>query len=356
MSRQLSLAEDRMETRRHSLVGFGEVLLRLNPPGAERLRQANAFEVRFTGAEANVGVSLANFGLRAYVVTKVPDNELGQACLDYLRRFGLNTDHAAIGGSRLGVFYLESGASQRPSKVIYDRAGSAFAESGPGDYDWDTILHDKDWLHFSGTAPALGPGVVQALEEGLATARRLGIMTSCDLNYRAKLWSPEEAGRVMSRLMPSVDLLLGNEEDAEKVFGIHAEGSDATSGTLVVDSHKTVAVQLATRFGFRFVATTLRESISASANRWAGLLYDGDRHYASRQYLIDPIVDRVGGGDSFAGGLIYGLVSGFGPQETVDFAAAASCLKHSVPGDFNLASVAEVKALVAGNETGRVQR
>jgi len=345
-----------VDATKGAFVGFGEVLLRLNPPGPERFRQANAFEVRYSGAEANVGVSLANFGFPAFAVTKVPDTELGQACLDYLRRFGLNTDHAAIGGRRLGIFYLESGASQRPSKVIYDRAHSSFAESGPGDYDWDTILRDKGWLHFSGTAPALGPGVVQALEEGLATAKRLGIMTSCDLNYRAKLWSPEEAGRVMSRLMPSVDLLLGNEEDAGKVFGIHAQGSDVASGTLVVDSHKAVAVQLAARFGFRFVATTLRESISASANRWAGLLYDGDRHYVSRQYLIDPIVDRVGGGDSFAGGLIYGLVSGFGPQETVDFAAAASCLKHSIPGDFNLASLAEVKALVAGNETGRVQR
>jgi 2-dehydro-3-deoxygluconokinase len=339
-----------------SFVGFGEVLLRLNPPGPERFRQANAFEVRYSGAEANVGVSLANFGLQAFAVTKVPDTELGQACLDYLRRFGLNTDLAARGGGRLGIFYLETGASQRPSKVIYDRAGSSFAASGPGDYDWDTILRDKAWLHFSGTAPALGPGVVQALEEGLAAARQRGITTSCDLNYRARLWTPEEAGRVMSRLMPSVDLLLGNEEDAEKVFGIRAHGSDAASGTLVVDSYKTVAVQLAARFGFKFVATTLRESISASANRWAGLLYDGDRHYLSRQYLIDPIVDRVGGGDSFAGGLIYGMLTGLGAQETVDFAAAASCLKHSVPGDFNLASVAEVNALIAGDATGRVQR
>ena len=339
-----------------SFVGFGEVLLRLNPPGAERLRQAGSFEVRYSGAEANVGVSLANFGLAAFAVTKVPDTDLGQACLDYLRRFGLNTDYAVRGGGRLGIFYLETGASQRPSKVVYDRAGSSFASSGPGDYDWDAILRDKAWLHFSGTAPALGPGVVQALEEGLALARQRGITTSCDLNYRAKLWTPEEAGRVMSRLMPSVDLLLGNEEDAEKVFGIRARGSDAAAGTLVVDSHKTVAVQLASRFGFRFVATTLRESISASANRWAGLLYDGDRHYLSRQYLIDPIVDRVGGGDSFAGGLIYGLLTGLGLQETVEFAAAASCLKHSVPGDFNLASVAEVNALVAGDATGRVQR
>jgi 2-dehydro-3-deoxygluconokinase len=345
-----------MDVTRGSFVGFGEVLLRLNPPAPERFRQANSFEVRYSGAEANVGVSLANFGVRASAVTKVPDNELGQACLDYLRRYGVNTDHVVVGGDRLGVFYLETGAAQRPSKVIYDRARSAFAESGPGDYDWDTILRGKDWLHFSGTAPALGPGVVQTLEEGLSKARQLGITTSCDLNYRAKLWSQEEASRVMNRLMPSVDVLLGNEEDAGNVFGIHGQGSDATSGVLVVDSYKSVAVQLVTRFGFKSVATTLRESISASANVWAGLLYDGDRHYVSRQYLIDPIVDRVGGGDSFAGGLIYGMLSGLDGQETVDFAAAASCLKHSVPGDFNLASAAEVEALAAGDATGRIQR
>jgi 2-dehydro-3-deoxygluconokinase len=346
----------KMDSRGKAMIAFGEVLLRLSPPGVERFRQAHTFDVRYSGAEANVAVSLVNFGLSAYAVTMVPPNEVGQACLDHLRRFGVNTDHVSLGGDRLGIYYLETGASQRPSKVIYDRSHSSFAESGPKDYDWDKILRDKDWLHFSGTAPALGSGVVSALEEGLSTARKLGVTVSCDLNYRAKLWSPEQAGRVMSRLMPSVDLLLGNEEDAEKVFGIRADGSDVSGGKLDLDAHKAVAAQLADRFGCRYVATTLRESISASANRWAGLLYDGDRHYVSRQYLIDPIVDRVGGGDSFAGGLIYGMLSGLGPQATVEFAVAASCLKHSVVGDFNLASASEVAALVAGDATGRVQR
>ena len=338
------------------MVAFGELLLRLNPPGQQRIRQAESFELRYTGAEANVAVSLVNFGMSAYAVSKVPDNEVGRSCLDHLRRFGVNVDHVRFGGERLGLFYLETGASQRPSRVIYDRAHSAFAESGPEDYDWDEILRDKDWLHFSGTAPALGTGVVRALEEGLEAAKRRRITVSCDLNYRAKLWSPEEAGRVMTGLMPLVHVLFGNEEDAEKVFGIRAGGSDVAGGKLVVESHKVVADQLAHRFGLKYVATTLRESISASANRWAGLLFDGEQHYLSRQYLIDPIVDRVGGGDAFAAGLIYGLLSGLDPQACVEFAAAASCLKHSIVGDFNVASVPEVAALVAGDATGRVQR
>ncbi len=345
-----------MDVRRKAVVAFGELLLRLNPPGQQRIRQADRFELRYTGAEANAAVSLVNFGLSAFAVSKVPDNDLGRSCVDHLRRYGVNTDHVRFGGDRLGLFYLESGASQRPSRVIYDRAHSAFADSGPADYDWDEILRDKDWLHFSGTAPALGSGVVSALEAGLAAARDRGITVSCDLNYRAKLWKPEEAGRVMGRLMPFVDVLFGNEEDAEKVFGIRAGGSDVAGGKLVVDSHKAVAEQLADRFGLRYVATTLRESISASANRWAGMLFDGSRHYLSRQYLIDPIVDRVGGGDAFAGGVIYGLLSELGPQHCVEFAAAASCLKHTVVGDFNLASASEVAALVAGDATGRVQR
>ena len=344
------------DPRKKALVAFGELLLQLNPPGPQRIRQAYGFEIHYTGAEANVAVSLVNFGLSAFAVSKVPDNDVGRSCLDHLRRFGVNTDHVRLGGERLGLFYLETGASQRPSRVIYDRAHSAFADSGPEDYNWEEILRDKDWFHFSGTAPALGSGVVRALEEGLAAAQHRGITISCDLNYRAKLWSPEEAGRVMSRLMPFVDVLLGNEEDAEKVFGIRAGGSDVAAGRLVVDSHKLVATQLADRFGLRHVATTLRESISASANRWAGMLFDGNQHYLSRQYLIDPIVDRVGGGDAFAGGLIYGLLSELDPQQCVEFAAAASCLKHTVVGDFNLASASEVAALVTDDATGRVQR
>jgi 2-dehydro-3-deoxygluconokinase len=338
------------------IVLFGELLLRLAPRGFGRLLQAEEFEVRYTGAEVNAGVSLVNFGMEAWAVSRVPDNDIGQACINYLSRFRVNTEHIARGGERLGLFYLETGAAQRPSKIIYDRSHSAIRDCSPGDFDWDRICAGKDWLHFSGTAPALGPRVVTALQEGLAAAKRHGLKVSCDLNYRAKLWSTADANRVMSSLMPSVDVLIGNEEDAEKVFGIKAAGSDVAKGKLDGASYREVAVELKRRFGVSLVATTLRESLSASANGWSGLLYDGARHYVSRRYDITPIVDRVGAGDSFTGGLIFSLLQGLPPQDCVEFAAAASCLKHSVAGDFNLASVAEVNALVAGDASGRVQR
>ncbi len=338
------------------IVLFGELLLRLAPHGFGRLVQADELEVRYTGAEANAGVSLANFGMEAYAVSRVPDNEIGQACLGYLNRFRVNTDAVARGGERLGLFYLETGAAQRPSKIIYDRGHSAIRDCSPSDFDWDRICAGKDWLHFSGTAPALGPQVVDALRAGLAAAKRHGLKVSCDLNYRARLWTPAEANRVMTSLMPSVDVLIGNEEDAEKVFGIRAAGSDVEAGRLEGASYRQVAEQLRQRFGFSLVATTLRESISASANGWSGLLFDGTRHYASRRYEINPIVDRVGAGDSFTGALIYGLLSALPLQECIEFATAASCLKHSIAGDFNLVSVAEVRALMAGASSGRVQR
>lgn len=338
------------------MVAFGELLMRLSPKGVERFVQAEEFEVKYTGAEANAAVSVVNYGMEAYAVSKVPDNEIGQACINYLRRFGVNCDFVARGGERLGTFYLETGAAQRASKVIYDRAHSSIRDSKPEDYDWDAILSDKDWIHFSGTAPALGEKVVRVLEDGLKAAKKYGVTVSCDLNYRAKLWSPEEAGRVMSRLMEYVDVLIGNEEDSEKVFGIKAAGSDVSKGKLNAESYMQVAEQLLVKFGLSFVATTLRESISASANNWAGLLYDGKEHHLSKKYEINPIVDRVGGGDSFTGGLIYGMLSGWEPQKCVEFAAAASCLKHSILGDFNLASVKEVEALMGGDASGRVQR
>jgi len=338
------------------IVVFGELLMRLAPKGHERFLQAEAFDVRYTGAEANAGVSLVNFGMEAYAVSKVPDNDIGQACVNYLSRFRLNTDFIARGGERLGLFYLETGAAQRSSKIIYDRAHSAIRGSQPGDYDWERICAGKDWFHFSGTAPALGENVQRALEDGVKAARKHGLTVSCDLNYRAKLWTPAEAGKVMAGLMRSVDVLIGNEEDAEKVFGIKAEGSDVSTGRLPEESYKEVADRLVHRFGFRMVATTLRESLSASANGWRGLLFDGTRHFLSRRYEIAPVVDRVGSGDSFTGGLIYGILSGFDPQRSIEFAAAASCLKHSIVGDFNLASVREVEALMAGEASGRVQR
>ncbi len=338
------------------VVLFGELLMRLAPKGVDRFVQAEEFDVRYTGAEANAGVSLVNFGMEAYAVSKVPDTEIGQACINYLSRFRVNTDHVARGGERLGIFFLETGAAQRASKIIYDRGHSAIRDSTPSDYDWERICEGKDWFHFSGTAPALGEGVQRVLEDGLVVARRRGLTVSCDLNYRAKLWSPAEAQRVMTGFMRHVDVLIGNEEDAEKVFGIAAPGSDVGKGKIVGDSYRHVAVELVRRFGFQKVATTLRESVSASVNGWAAMLSDGTTHVTSRRYEIAPIVDRVGAGDSFTGGLIFALLSGYDLQRSVDFAAAASCLKHSIAGDFNLASVREVEALIAGEASGRVQR
>jgi 2-dehydro-3-deoxygluconokinase len=344
-----------MTTGGHVLL-FGELLLGLRPPGVERLAQADTLGVRFSGAEANAGVSLVNYGHRAVVVSRVPGNPIGAACLGYLRRFGLDTSGVGLGGERLGIYYVETGAAQRASTVVYDRAGSAFATSSAADYAWPALLEGAAWLHFSGTAPALGEGVVDALLTGVRLARERGIPVSCDLNYRARLWSPERAQQVMSRLMPYVDVLIGNEEDAEKVFGIRAAGSDVVAGRIIHDSYVAVARQLVDRFGFRRVATTLRESLSASHNRWAGLLVEDGRAYLSRQYDITPVVDRLGAGDSFSGALIHGLLERWDPQRAVEFAAAASCLKHSVVGDLNLVSTGEVEALLAGDASGRVRR
>ena len=338
------------------VVTFGELMLRLNPPGHERLVQAQAFEVRFTGGEANAAVLLAGLDVPATTISRVPANELGQACINYLRRFGVDTSHVARGGDRLGLFYLETGAAQRPSKVIYDRDNAAIRGITVADVDWPAALEGAAWFHFSGTAPALGPNVREVLVAGLEEARRRDVMVSCDLNYRAKLWGAEEPGPVMRELMPFVHVLIGNEEDAAKVFDVRAERTDVSKGLLDTESYKRVAESLRNEFGFRYVATTLRTSRSASINEWAGLLFDGASHCLSRSYEILPIVDRVGGGDAFSGGLIYGLLHWNDPQRTVDFAAAASCLKHSIPGDFAQLSLQEIEALAAGDSSGRVQR
>ncbi len=341
---------------RRRVVLFGDLLLRLDVPDLGRLTQAAALEVRFTGAEANAGVSLVNFGHHAAVVSRVPDHALGDACLGYLRRYGVDVSHVGRGGDRLGLFYVEPGAAQRPSTVTYDRAGSAFATSGPADYDWETILDGADWLHFSGTAPASGAGVVAALEVGLATARARGIGVSCDLNYRSKLWSADEAGRVLARLVEGIDLLISNEEDVALLFGIRAADSDVTTGRLVRDGYASVARQLTGSLGVRDVATTLRESLSASRNRWSALLHADGETAVSRTYDIDPVIDRIGAGDAFAGALIHGTLAGFDPLRRVEFAAAASCLKHSIPGDFNLVASDEVETLLAGDASGRIRR
>jgi 2-dehydro-3-deoxygluconokinase len=337
------------------VVTFGEIMLRLSPPGYKRFVQATSFDAVYGGGEANVAVSLANYGLNAYFVTKVPEHEIGQCAVNALRGLGVHTDYIKRGGDRLGIYFCETGASQRPSKVIYDRAHSAISQVQPGEFDWPMIFKDADWFHFTGITPALSDSAARVTLEAVQAAKRQGVKVSVDLNYRRKLWSPEKANRVMSELMQYVDVAIGNEEDAEKVFGIRAKGSDVVKGELCEESYYEVTRELVNRFGFEKVAITLRESLSASDNNWSGMLYDGQNFYTSRKYEVH-IVDRVGGGDSFGGGLIYSLLTGKAPQDAIEFAAAASCLKHSVLGDFNMVNAAEVEILVAGDASGRVQR
>jgi len=337
------------------VVCFGEIMMRLSPPAMKRFTQADSFDVVYGGGEANVAVSLANYGLDSYFVTKLPANPLGDAAVNHLRRYGVRTDYIKRGGDRIGIYFLEMGASQRPSKVVYDRAGSSISQIKPGELDWESILDGASWFHVTGITPALSDSAAEATIEAVKVAKAKGCTVSTDLNYRKKLWSPEKASKVMSELVQYVDVSIGNEEDADKVFGIKAPDSDVTAGSLSIDGYRYVASELARRFGFQTVAITLRESISASDNNWSALLYTGGEFYLSRKYPIH-IVDRVGGGDSFAGGLIYSMLSGKQPQEAVEFAVAASCLKHTIFGDFNLVSVEEVEALAGGDASGRVQR
>jgi 2-dehydro-3-deoxygluconokinase len=338
------------------VVTFGEIMLRLTSPNYKRFIQAESFDVTYGGAEANVAVSLANYGLDAYYVTKVPNNLIGQAAVNHLRRFGVNTDYILRGGQRLGIYFQEIGTAQRPSRIVYDRASSAIAEANPEEFNWERIFAGAAWFHVTGITPALSPSAAQSTIDAVRTAKKLGLTVSIDLNYRKNLWSPAEAKIVMSEIVKYVDLCIANEEDAEKVFGIKAKGSDIISGKLDEAGYRDVITQLVERFGFKYVAVTLRESFSASHNGWSGLLYAGNAIYKSRRYEISPIIDRVGGGDSFGSGLIYALLVGKNPQDAVDFAAAASCLKHSILGDFNLVSVDEVNQLAGGDASGRVQR
>ena len=337
------------------VVCFGEIMMRLNPEGYKRFVQASAFEASYAGGEANVAVSLANYGIPASYVTKVPAHEIGQCAVNELRRFGVDTSFIARGGDRVGIYFVEKGASQRPSKVIYDRAGSSIAQASPADFDWDAIFDGADWFHFTGITPALGDTLAQICLEACKKAKEKNITVSCDLNYRKKLWSREKAGQVMNELCKYVDVCIANEEDASDVFGIKAANTDITAGKVDHEGYKDVAKQLADRFGFQKVAITLRSSISANDNNWAAMLYDGSQYYFSKSYPIH-IVDRVGGGDSFGAGLIYSCLNGFAPQETIEFAVAASCLKHAIEGDFNMVSVSEVQNLAGGDASGRVQR
>lgn len=330
-------------------------MLRLAPEGYYRFLQADSFGATFGGGEANVAVSLANYGADAAFVTKLPEHEIGQMAVNSLRKYGVDTSKITRGGDRVGIYFLEKGASQRPSKVIYDRAHSAIAEAQPSDFNWEEIFKGADWFHFTGITPALGDNVADICLEAVKAAKKQGVKISCDLNYRKKLWTREKAGEVMGRLMEYVDVCIANEEDAADVFGIKAANTDVTKGKVDHEGYKDVAKQLKERFGFSHVAITLRGSISANDNDWAAMLYDGNDYYFSRQYRIH-IVDRVGGGDSFGGGLIYAMLSGFSAQQTIEFAVAASCLKHTVEGDYNLVGVNEVKNLAGGDGSGRVQR
>ncbi len=337
------------------IVCFGELMLRLNPEGYLRFEQADKFMATFGGGEANVAVSLANFGMDASFCSKLPTHAIGNMAVRALRAEGVATADIVRGGERVGIYYIEKGASQRPSKVIYDRKYSAIGMASREDFDWDKILTDTVWFHFTGITPALGDNVAEICLDAVKACREKGIKVSCDLNFRKNLWTSEKAGKVMGELMQYVNVCIANEEDADKVFGIKPDHNDVDSGKLNREGYIDVAKKLSERFGCEKVAITLRESISANDNNWAAMLYDGEKAYFSKKYAVH-IVDRVGGGDSFGAGLIYSLLSGYDMQDTIEFAVAASCLKHSIEYDFNRVSVDEVKALVKGGGSGRVQR
>ena len=339
------------------VVTLGEIMLRLSTPGNTRFVQSDSFDVVYGGGEANVAVSCANYGHDAYFVTKLPKHEIGQSAVNVLRKYGVKTDFIARGGDRVGIYYLETGASMRPSKVIYDRAHSAIQEASTADFDWDSIFEDVDWFHFTGITPALGENVVEICREACKAAKAHGVKISCDLNYRGKLWTREQARAAMTDLCQYVDVCISNEEDAKDVFGIEAEATDIYAGEINREGYKSVAKQLADKFHFEKVAITLRESHNASENGWSAMLYDvaSNEYCFSKKYDLH-IIDRVGGGDSFGGGLIYALLNGKSTQDAVEFAVAASALKHSIEGDYNMMTVSEVEKLAGGDGSGRIQR
>jgi len=337
------------------IVTFGEIMLRLAPNGYYRFFQNDQMQATFGGGEANVAVSLANFGMDACFVTKLPKHAIGQAAVDSLRYFGVDTSEIVRGGERVGIYFLEKGASQRGSVCIYDRAHSAIQTADKSDFNWDKIFENADWFHFTGITPALGENLVEICKEACIAAKNRGVKISCDLNYRGKLWTRDQARAAMTELCKYVDVCISNEEDAKDVFGIEAENTDIYGGKLDKEGYKSVAKQLADKFGFEKVAITLRSSISANDNDWAAMLYDGENYCFSKEYHLH-IVDRVGGGDSFGAGLIYSLLSGKDSQSAIEFAVAASALKHTIEGDFNRVSVSEAEKLAGGDGSGRVQR
>ena len=336
------------------VVTMGEIMLRLSTPGYERFVQSDNFDVCYGGGEANVAVSLANYGHESYFVTKLPTHEIGESAVNALRQFGVHTDYIARGGERVGIYFLETGASMRPSKVIYDRAHSSISEAVVEDFDFDKVFEGATWFHWTGITPALGKKSQEVLKAALIAAKRHGVTVSVDLNYRKKLWTPDEAKACMSELMQYVDVCIGNEEDAEKCLGFKA-GSDVTSGKLELGGYEEVFRKMKEAYGFKYIATSLRESFSASDNGWSALAFDGNEFYRSRRYEV-RIVDRVGGGDSFSGGFIHGLLKYGDYKKALEFAVAASALKHTIPGDFNHVSEKEVETLVNGDASGRVQR
>ena len=337
------------------IITLGEIMLRLSPEGQTRFVQADSFDVIYGGGEANVAVSCANYGHDAYFVTKLPTHEIGQSAINALRRYGVHTDYIVRGGQRIGIYFCETGASVRPGKVIYDRAHSAIAEADAREFDFDAIMSGADWFHWSGITPAISPQAAEITRKACEAAKRQGVTVSVDLNYRKKLWTPQEAQAVMKPLMNYVDVCIGNEEDAELCLGFKPD-ADVTAGQTDAAGYEAIFRSMAQTFGFKYVISTLRESFSASHNGWKALIFDGQTFYTSRRYDLLPIIDRVGGGDSFSGGIIHGLLTKSSPAEALEFAVAASALKHTVTGDFNLVSAAEVETLAGGDASGRVQR
>lgn len=340
------------------IVTMGEIMLRLSTPGNEKFIQADEFDVCYGGGEANVAVSLANYGHEAEFVTKVPQNPIGECAVAALRKHNVETKHIARGGERLGIYFLETGAAMRASNVVYDRAHSSISTAVASDFDFDEIFENADWFHFTGITPAVSDAAAELTEAALKVAKAKGITVSVDLNFRKKLWSSEKAQKIMTNLMQYVDVCIGNEEDAEKVLGFKPGNTDVTSGELELQGYRDIFEQMVAKFNFKYVISSLRESFSASDNGWSACIYSRDdkEFYHSRKYRISPIVDRVGGGDSFAGGVICGFVDGKNYKDALEFGVAASALKHTIPGDFNLVSRADVENLAGGDGSGRVQR
>lgn len=337
------------------IVTLGEIMLRLSTPGNKRFVQSDSFDAVFGGGEANVAVSCANYGHEVYFVSKLPEHEIGQSAINALRKYGVKTDYIARGGDRIGIYYLETGASMRPSKVIYDRTHSAIAEASATDFDFDKIMEGASWFHWSGITPAISEKAARLTELACQAAKRHHVTVSVDLNFRKKLWTKEQAQAVMRPLMQYVDVCIGNEEDAELCLGFKPD-ADVVGGKTDAEGYKSIFAAMADEFGFKYVISTLRESFSASHNGWKAMIYNGKEFYVSKRYDITPIIDRVGGGDAFSGGIIHGLLTMKTQAEALEFAVAASALKHTINGDFNLVSEEEVKALAGGDASGRVQR